>query len=441
MDQRLFEAARTGNTEYLQNLLKDNPLLLDTVALAGGENPLHIACIVGHADFARDLIKLKREFAAELNQDGLSPFHIASANGNMDIVKLLLNLDHNLCQIKGREQTVPLHYAAIKGRVRVVTELIAASPDCITDCTARNETALHLAVTNYQFEAFGVLVEHLKKMKKEEVLNKKDDQGNTILHVAISKRQYEVVKFLLREQVIPRSAVEVNSSNKGGLTPLDILGIFQSEADEREIEEILRESGAMKAKESQTTSQESAICVNEESRSRSPAKKLLDYFKYDTIKDSPGSVRNTLLVLVVLIATATYQAVLSPPGGVWQDDNSSTGKNNGTPHVAGESIMGYHNPKSYRIFLICNSVGFFTSLHMINFLTIGFPMRLELQISMTSLVFTYNTSMIAIAPRLSNLFIVVAVVMPCLAPIATVVLRNFFKAPKFKIPPLISRLV
>ncbi|XP_055814417.1 uncharacterized protein LOC129884070 [Solanum dulcamara] len=260
MDRMLFEAARTGNTEHLHNLLKDYPLLLDTIALGGRENPLHIACIVGHTDFARELIRLKREFTEELNQDGLSPLHI-------------------------------------------------------------------------------------------------------------------VVKLLLRKQVTPRSAVEVNSSNERGLTPLDVLGLFQSEAGEREIEEMLREAGAMRARESQIASQESAIRVNVESRSRSPAKKLLDYFKYDTIKYSPGSVRNTLLVLAVLIATATYQAVLSPLGGVWQDDDSRTGINNGTPHVAGESIMVYHNPKSYRIFLICNSVGFFTSLHMINFLTNGFPMR------------------------------------------------------------------
>ncbi|MCE3050068.1 hypothetical protein HAX54_046428 [Datura stramonium] len=436
MDQRLFEAARTGNTEHLHNLLKDYPLLLDTVALAGGENPLHNACIVGHIDFARELIKLKREFAEELNQDGLTPLHIASANGNMEIVKLLLNLDHNLCQITGREQTVPLHYAAIKGRVRVITELIAASPDCVTDFTARNETALHLAVKKYQFEAFKVLLEHLKKLKKEDVLNKRDDQGNTILHIAVSKRQYEVVKLLLREQVIPRSAVEVNSSNEGGLTPLDVLGLFQSEAGEREIEEMLKEAGAMRARDLRSTSQETVVHVNEQNRSRSPAKQLLDYFKYDTIKDSPSSVRNTLLVLAVLIATATYQAVLSPTGGAWQDD----GNNNGTHHTAGESIMGYHNPKSYRVFLICNSVGFFTSLHMINFLTVGFPMRLELQVSMTSLVFTYNTCMIAIAPRLSTLFIVVSVVMPFVAPIVTVGVRNYLKAPKFEIP-FINRVV
>lgn len=230
----------------------------------------------------------------------------------------------------------------------------------------------------------------------------------------------------------------MNSSNERGLTPLDVLGLFQSEAGEREIEEMLRENGAMRARESQTISQETTTRVNEESRSRSPAKKLLDYFKYDTIKDSPGSVRNTLLVLAVLIATATYQAVLSPPGGVWQDDDSRTGINKGTPHVAGESIMVYHNPKSYRIFLICNSFGFFTSLHMINFLTIGFPMRFELQVSMTSLIFTYNTCMMAIAPRLSTLFVVISVVMPFMGPIATVGLRNFIKAPKFEIPLITS---
>ncbi|CAN4111888.1 unnamed protein product [Withania somnifera] len=175
---------------------------------------------------------------------------------------------------------------------------------------------------------------------------------------------------------------------------------------------MLREAGAMKSRESQTTSQESAVRVDEKRGSRSPAKKLFDYFKYDTIKDSPCSVRNTLLGLC-----------FSPPGGVWQDHDSSTGNNNGTPHVAGESIMGYHNPKSYRIFLICNSVGFFTSLHMMNFLTIGFPMILELQVSVTALVFTNNDFM------------------PFVAPITTVGMRNFLKAPKLEIPSFISRIV
>ncbi|XP_060217074.1 ankyrin repeat-containing protein BDA1-like [Lycium barbarum] len=182
MDQRLlFEAARTGITEYLHNLLKDYLFLPDTVALAGGENPLHIA-----------------------------------SNANMDIVMQLLNLEHNICQIKGREQRFPLRYAAIKGRVQVITELTTASPDCITYFTARNETA-YLAVTNHQFKAFKVLVEHLKKLKKEDVLNKKDDQGNMILHVAVSRRQYEVVKWLLREQIIPTNAVKVNSSKTRGI--------------------------------------------------------------------------------------------------------------------------------------------------------------------------------------------------------------------------------
>jgi hypothetical protein len=30
--------------------------------------------------------------------------------------------------------------------------------------------------------------------------------------------------------------------------------------------------------------------------------------------------RNALLVVAVLLITVTYQAVLSPPGGLWQDD-------------------------------------------------------------------------------------------------------------------------
>ncbi|KAA8515824.1 hypothetical protein F0562_018565 [Nyssa sinensis] len=202
MDRRLFEAAWTGNVEYLLQLMKDDPCILSAAALAGAETPLHIACMAGHLSFAKVVMKLRQEFAGELNQDGFSPLHIASANGYVEMVKELLKADHNLCLVKGRQRRIPLHSAAIKGRVDVIRELLSASGDSIAEVTARGETALHLAVKNNQFEAFKVLAEHLKQFSKEkDVLNKKDEHGNTILHLAVSRKQYEVVDLMLEEHV------------------------------------------------------------------------------------------------------------------------------------------------------------------------------------------------------------------------------------------------
>ncbi|GMQ11542.1 hypothetical protein CsSME_00054145 [Camellia sinensis var. sinensis] len=191
MHRRLIEAAQAGNVDLLLNLIKYDSLILHSASLAEGETPLHIASMAGHLNFVQQILTLRPEFATELNQDGFSPLHIASANGYLEIVKELLKVDRDMCAVRGREKRIPFHYAVIKGRIHVMKELLAASPDSVEHVTVRGETALHLAIKKNQIEGLRVLVEHIKDFKKEGVLNMKDEHGNTILHLAISGKQYD----------------------------------------------------------------------------------------------------------------------------------------------------------------------------------------------------------------------------------------------------------
>ncbi|KAM7508867.1 hypothetical protein LguiA_019320 [Lonicera macranthoides] len=448
MDRRLIEAAWTGNIEYLYKLLEEDRCMLHSVELAGGETPLHIACMAGHLNFVREVLKLRRDFAEELNQDGFTPLHIAAAHRHIEIVKELLKMDRYLCNLEGREGRIPLHCAVIRGKIVVVKELLSASKDSIENTTVRGETALHLAVKNHQFQVFKALVAHLNEFNMEYVLNEKDGQGNTILHLA-------VIDLVLNEYTAAKGMMELNSLNKRSLTPLDILTLFQSEAGYREIEEIIRQEGGKMAEELHSSSLQVIVTQdqvdttsndtsNEESRTnhrRSPAEQLLEYFKYNNVMDSPSKICTTLLVIVILIATATYQAVLNPPGGVWQDDSDTSsggtsGTNTTTPrkkgHTAGQAIMGTHNSVAYALFLVFNSIEFFTSVHMIYVLTSGFPTQLELQILLFALTSTYDTCMIAIIQSsiLTALFIATCIVLPLTLPIITVTLRNHIKRPR-----------
>ncbi|PSS07775.1 Ankyrin repeat-containing protein [Actinidia chinensis var. chinensis] len=452
MDRRLMEAARTGNVDALMKLLEEDPLLLHSFALAGGgcETPLHMASMAGQLHFVQQILKLRQhQFETELNQDGFSPLHIASANGYLEIVKELLKVvgSLHLCRLQGREGRIPLHCAAIKDGL----DSTGSSP----------------AVKNNQFQGLRLLVAHLNDFKKEGVLNNKDGQGNTILHLAVSRKQYEasilwldqffmssiekdfpficesvdeqVVDLLLGEHSDTKAAVDVNSLNNNGLTALDWLLLFQSEAGDREIEEILRQAGGSKARDlhasvAQTGStisnqnQDNQPAAPEQSR-RSLAKQVLEYFKYNKARDSPSEIRNAMLVVTGLIATATYQAALSPPGGVWQDDSIHAPTK---AHTAGKSIMASKHTVPNFLFFCFNSVGFFASVNMIFVLTSGFPLQLELQIAMFALIVTYNASLTALAPSSDSsvFFFISSVIAPFMIPIATVVARNYPKGPR-----------
>ncbi|OWM75124.1 ankyrin repeat-containing protein BDA1-like [Punica granatum] len=450
MDARLFEAARTGDVNYLHSLCRDVPLILEAAALQGGETPLHVSVVAGHLDFACELLKLRPAFAEEMNPDGLAPLHIASAKGSLEIVRELLKLGPQLCLLKGRERRIPLHYSAIKGRVQVMKELLSACGSSIEEVTARGETALHLAVKNSQFEALTVLVDQLKKTNKESLLNCKDSQGDTILHLAVGTKQYEVVDLLLNGKIVHKDRVDVNAVNQRGLTPLDILSIVPSESGDREIRHILTGADAPSIRvvsESQDDHCAAADGLDNRQQARCSRwgrifrvnyekNQWLDYLRFKKGRDSANDARSTLLVVATLITTATYQAVLQPPGGLWQDDSDSlsgTADNSSTlngiapkTHKAGKAVLGNLNPGSYITFLLFNSLGFFASIQMIICLTMGFPLHTELMTALWALVITYDTSMGAMTPNsfFNCFFVALSAALPVLMGIITLRARR-----------------
>ncbi|VAI73128.1 unnamed protein product [Triticum turgidum subsp. durum] len=60
--------------------------------------------------------------------------------------------------------------------------------------------------------------------------------------------------------------------------------------------------------------------------------------------------RGSLLVLATLVATVTYVAGLTPPGGFWSDGDSN--------HIAGDPVLRDHYPRRFKAFLICNATAF-----------------------------------------------------------------------------------
>ncbi|QCE08515.1 ankyrin repeat-containing protein BDA1-like [Vigna unguiculata] len=413
MDGRLAEAAATGNVDELERLMREEMLLLDGVSLHGAQTPLHIASMCGHVSFVQKMLELKNQFAYELNQDGFSPMHLASANGHLQVVLELVKVDHQLCDIEGREGSLPLHCASVKGRIDVMKALLSAAPLTVQSKTVRGETPLHIAVKNNHFDAVKLVVEHAKGLKMERaVLNDKDNQANTVLHIAASRKQYQIVDLLLVEDDVAKEVMVVNPVNERGMTPLDVLTLFQSEVGDLEIYRSLVKAGAKSGKDIENEGGRigQAVapleieivhgnevpptnCTNEES-SNLPTRtgynwlgeEELELFEYKPNRDSTNDVRNILLTIAALMLTATYQAVLSPPGGLWQEDKDG--------NTAGKSIVSTKSKLAFLFFILGNSVGYYTSFYMIMWLTSGFPLQYPLQLLLFFMSFNYTVSML-----------------------------------------------
>lgn len=87
--------------------------------------------------------------------------------------------------------------------------------------------------------------------------------------------------------------------------------------------------------------------------------------------------KEQLMVAATVIATMTFQSVISPPGGVWQEDTTKGGY--ACPDYgfceAGTAVVGYVWSPDFLKFIFFNSASFFASLCVLLVLVSGFPLH------------------------------------------------------------------
>jgi hypothetical protein len=116
-------------------------------------------------------------------------------------------------------------------------------------------------------------------------------------------------------------------------------------------------------------------------------------------------IRNVMLVAVALITAVTFQAGISPPGGVWQD----TKKDSEDRHEAGQAIYSSRRVP-FLFFLICNTLAFSSSIYLLLYLTFGYPFFLEVLVATFSMSGTYAAAIFAITPYENANFRLIALV-------------------------------
>ncbi|KAJ7969022.1 Ankyrin repeat protein [Quillaja saponaria] len=322
MNDKLKLCAQSGDIDCLYTLIQEDPHLLEHFdAVPFIATPLHVAASDGNTQVAIEIMRIKPSFSWKLNQHGFSPIHLALQNMHTGTVLRFVNINKDLVRVKGREGLTPLHFATQNGDIDLLAKFLSLCPESIEDVNIQSETALHIAVKCKQFEALQVLVGWLWRTRHESalhqqksILNRKDESGNTILHISALANEPQVVRLLLK------SIIDLNAKNLEGWTAFDIVE-NQTQANNKEIKDMLHNAGALGA-----SSLPSVTTLADKLRSDITFNERIAVSVIRNRTNMSNDTRNALLVVAVLIATTTYQAVLSPPGGISQDDQANKGK-------------------------------------------------------------------------------------------------------------------
>ncbi|CAI9784606.1 unnamed protein product [Fraxinus pennsylvanica] len=291
----------------LYNKIHNNPEYLDVPnEMTFVESPLHTAASEGRTGLALEILRLKPSLGKKLNLDGLSPLHLALGNGHTNTGRRLVKHDPKLIRVQGREGITLLHYAVEKEEIDLLIYFLLICPLSIYDLTVRDETAVHIAVRNNNLRAFKVLFGWAGRANRMSVMRWRNEEGNTLMHLAALTDQQEVMKSLIRY-------VHVNTKNLGGKTALDIL-----EPENVEARKILISAGA---KEGSSLVDDATSCENYLNSRATITECFFKLGAYVQLGLS-GDMRNAMLVVVVLIATATFQAILTPPAAISHNDTT-----------------------------------------------------------------------------------------------------------------------
>ena len=171
---------------------------------------------------------------------------------------------------------------------------------------------------------------------------------------------------------LDRRFVNRNEKNLEGKTALDILeGQRRQGVDNSEMRVILESAGALTALSLPTVTSSYAHYLSLPGIYE--VNKLI-FIGNIGMKRISDEKRNALLVVAALLVTVTFQAAITPPGGLWQDDLFKPNTtdvlprspddlyklNITAPHRAGSAIAW--NTNRFSIFVVCNSIIFYSSI-------------------------------------------------------------------------------
>jgi ankyrin repeat protein len=262
------EAALEGDLAAIKNYINNHVPGINSKD-AQGATPLHIAVQQRSHEIIAELLKANIDASIQ-NSSGNSALHIAIAYNDIMALKLIMDQNKGLINLQNNDGQTPLHITTLNEHIETLQLLLSyfadpylsyhppvlTTPYALEEAGAKEhyrnvdenmpisrrnlidpligvnwlfkqghsiinkkdnqgKTVLHYACIAENAEVIQVLEKYIQDTD----LHVKDRQGNTALHVACEQGNYHIVKFLLERNAKP------NITNIDGRTALHIAAI------------------------------------------------------------------------------------------------------------------------------------------------------------------------------------------------------------------------
>jgi ankyrin repeat protein len=209
-----------------------------------GDTALHLAIRKGNYNLVEVLLKYGAEQNIA-NNAGYTPFYLASTGNEQKILNLLLGREYMDChehlaialeddkllnywisrngtETKNKLKQTPLYFAVINNKFNAVNILLDAKANLSFTYGDKQQTVFHFLASNLDIGATGslilrtILVYIQNCITNAYVLNTRDTEGNTALHLAANYGNINVFKLLLN------AGANSNIPNNDGLEPVNV---------------------------------------------------------------------------------------------------------------------------------------------------------------------------------------------------------------------------
>ncbi|XP_058211192.1 ankyrin repeat-containing protein At5g02620-like [Rhododendron vialii] len=354
------------------------------------------------------LIEHKPDLMRKVDNRGKAAIHHAVEAHCWDLLDCMLIADASMALFPDAEGYTPLLRAASRGYWLFCKMILRRFPESIEARNHQGQNALHLG----KVDAFAIAFKVLKMPEMWELLNVGDDEGNTPLHLAVKENDYEKAMLLTSSASIYLGAV-----NKQGLTALDLCeSDCEHYSTKRKLWFHLTRHGAR--------------------HGRHPNEHVVPPYgpcllQFPPDKDLKPYI-NTCALVAALIATLTFAAAFTMPGGY-----DTSPDNLGDPTLIKRAAL--------RVFMLSDTLAMCCSITAVFILTgallaqqdalirLMYTSGMLLNIALFSTLVAFMSGMFAVlAPKASWVAILVCIV--CSIPL------YFFTARKLQTAPVLGTL-